>query len=158
MQFTTSTIIAFLPFMASLAVAAPLTPSTIALAARSDIPEQCHFVNGDASSRAMVCEYATAPVFDSNFPGACVTNAAGDITCTLPEGSKDISINKPLAARAVDAEAYRLTISWKRDETSVMERAVEQEAYRLTISWKRDEAAVMARAVEQEAYRLTISW
>ena len=48
-----------------------LTASTIALAARSDIPEQCHFVNGDASSRAMVCEYATAPVFDSNFPGAC---------------------------------------------------------------------------------------
>ena len=87
-----------------------------------------------------------------------VTNAAGDITCTLPEGSKDISINKPLAARAVDAEAYRLTISWKRDESSVKERSVEQEAYRLTISWKRDEAAVMARAVEQEAYRLTISW
>ncbi|KAG4436218.1 hypothetical protein IFR05_008314 [Cadophora sp. M221] len=158
MRFATTTVIAFLPFMASFAVAAPLTPSTAALMVRADIPEECHFVNNDASSRAMVCEYATTPVLDSNFPGACVTNAAGDITCTLPEGSKDISINKPLAARAVDAEAYKLTISWKRDETALLERAVEQEAYRLTISWKRDEAAVLGRAVEQEAYRLTISW
>ncbi|KAL2062165.1 hypothetical protein VTL71DRAFT_6431 [Oculimacula yallundae] len=58
----------------------------------------------------------------------------------LLEGTKDISISKLLAVHAADADAYRLMISKRRDETS-----------------KRNESAVFAMAVEQDASRLTIS-
>ncbi len=143
--------------------------SSGALVARTDIPKECHFLNDDASSRKMICEYtstdaSSVPVFESNLPGACTPDPTGefDIACKLPAGAKGFSINN--SKRDVAAEAYKFSLVC--DDTGChygnVARDIEAEAYKFSISieWKRDEASVLERAVataEQEAYKFSIS-
>ncbi|CAG8956271.1 hypothetical protein HYFRA_00003651 [Hymenoscyphus fraxineus] len=167
MHFTSS-LITFLPLMASLAIAAPLTESNLPLKARTALPKECSFLN----DHKMLCVYtssnaAAAPVVKSNIPDACKPDLTGasDIVCKLPAGAKGFSLSHK---RDVAAEAYKFSLVCDATgcHTGNVARdvaAVEAEAYKFEVVVelkKRDEVAIAERAVAapaQEAYKFSVT-
>ncbi|KAH6683990.1 hypothetical protein B0J14DRAFT_571816 [Halenospora varia] len=185
MQFA-STLATMLPLLATMAQAAPTTPINT-LAARNEIPKECHFLNNTPASRKLICEYPTShiPTFTSNIAGACVTDPTGavDMVCKIPTGTKSFSMKNGKRAEQVEAYKFAVVCDDKgchqeakaaRDlQTEAEEayklsiewkrdvQAAEEEAYKLSIEWKRDEGFLTARevaAAEEEAYKLSIEW
>ncbi|PVH87709.1 hypothetical protein DL98DRAFT_525738 [Cadophora sp. DSE1049] len=169
MQFSTSDILVLMPFMASLVIAAPIAGPGNAVSARSVLPEACHFLNDDISTKQLVCKYTSTdanakPVVSSNIAGICGPDPTGDFDMTCKLVCDDTGCHyTTLEARDLEADAYSLSVAIVLgDDASSAEKrevAIDDEAYMFVIPPILLDApsAEKRAAAEEEAYKFSVT-